>query len=232
MHDFLCGFRMGDAYNSAMAKYPIFLELGGRRVVLIGGGSVALRKAQALLAAGARLVVVAERINDMLEALCRGSDAEVVKAPYSKNYLAGALLAVAATNNHQLNKQIYQDCQELEVLCNVVDVPELCDFFVPAVVKRGDLQIAVSTEGQCPAYAGHVRKKLEQIFTVKHGQFLTELETLRKQIIRDIPEPVDRKTLLGQLVDDKSFDYFVENGSSKWRTFADELIGNLSLAKE
>lgn len=215
-----------------MAKYPIFLELGDRRVVLIGGGTVALRKAQALLAAGARLVVVAERINDMLAALCRDSDAELVKAPYSKSYLSGALLAVAATNNHQLNKQIYQDCQELEVLCNVVDVPELCDFYVPAVVKRGNLQIAVSTEGQCPAYAGHIRKKLETIYTVKHGQFLTELEKLRKQIIRDVPEPADRKTLLGQLVDDKSFEYFVENGSSKWRTHAEELISNLLLTQD
>lgn len=219
-------------YNRNMAKYPIYLELGGRRVVLIGGGTVALRKAQALLDAGARLVVVAERINDILEALCRGSDAEVVKAPYSKSYLAGALLAVAATNNHQLNKQIYQDCQELEVLCNVVDVPELCDFFVPAVVKRGDFQIAISTEGQCPAYAGHIRKKLEEIFTDKHGQFLTELEALRKQIIRDVPEPADRKTLLGQLVDDKSFEYFVENGPSKWRSSANELITKLPLARE
>ena len=219
-------------YNGIMAKYPIFLELGGRRVVLIGGGMVALRKAQALLAAGARLIVVAERINDMLAALCRGSDAELVKAPYSKNYLAGALLAVAATNNHQLNKQIYHDCQELEVLCNVVDVPELCDFYVPAVVKRDDLQIAISTEGQCPAYAGHIRKKLEEMYTVKHGQFLTELEALRKQIIRDVPEPADRKTLLGHLVDDKSFEYFVENGPSKWRTHAGELISNLPIARE
>ena len=215
-----------------MAKYPIFLELGGRRVVLIGGGNVALRKAQALFAAGARLVVVAEHINDMLAALCRGCDAELITSRYSKNYLAGALLAVAATSNHQLNKQIYQDCQELEVLCNVVDVPELCDFFVPAVVKRGDLQIAISTEGQCPAYAGHIRKRLEEIFTIKHGQFLTELETLRNQIIRDVPEPADRKTLLGQLVEDKSFKYFVENGAVKWRSFAEELISNLSLTEE
>ena len=218
--------------NSIMAKYPIFLELGGRRAVLIGGGAVALRKAQALLDAGARLVVVAERVNNMLEALCRSSEVELVKSKYSKSYLAGALLAVAATNNHQLNKQIYHDCQELEVLCNVVDVPELCDFFVPAVVKRDDLQIAISTEGQCPAYAGHIRKRLEEIFTVKHGQFLTELETLRKQIIQDIPDPADRKTLLGHLVDDKSFEYFIENGPSKWRAFADELISNLSLARE
>jgi precorrin-2 dehydrogenase/sirohydrochlorin ferrochelatase len=215
-----------------MAKYPIFLELSGRRAVVIGGGAVAVRKAQSLLAAGARLVVVAERIDDMLTAICRGENAELIKSKYSKNYLAGALLAIAATNNHELNRQIYKDCQELEVLCNVVDEPELCDFFVPAVVKRGDLQIAIGTEGQCPAYAGHIRKKLEDIFTDKHGQFLAELETLRKRIIKDVPESADRKTVLGRLVDDKSFAYFIEKGPAQWRIFADELVNGLLLSRE
>jgi precorrin-2 dehydrogenase/sirohydrochlorin ferrochelatase len=219
-------------YNAVMAKYPIFLELGGRRVVVIGGGAVAVRKAQVLLAAGARLVVVAERIDNMLTVLCRDKNAEIIKSRYSKNYLPEAVLVVAATNNNQLNKQIYKDCQELEILCNVVDVPEFCDFFVPAVVKRGDLQIAIGTGGQCPAYAGHLRKKLERIFTDKHGQFLGELETLRKHIIKDVSDPSDRKIILGRLADDKSFEYFVENGPSQWRTFADELINSLPLARE
>jgi len=207
-----------------MAKYPIFLELAGRRAVVIGGGAVAVRKAQALLAAGARLVVVAEHVDDMLTALCARSEAELVRSRYSKNYLAGAVLAIAATNNQQLNKQIYKDCQELEILCNVVDQPELCDFFVPAVVKRGELQIAIGTEGYCPAYAGHIRKKLERTFSDKHGQFLAELEKLRKRIIKDVPETSDRKALLGQLVDDKSFEYFIENGPAKWQAYADKLI--------
>lgn len=219
-------------YNPAMAKYPIFLELGSRRVVVIGGGAVAVRKVQTLLAAGARVVVVAERIDDMLTALCRNTDVELIKSKYSKNYLAGALLAIAATNNHPLNKQIYKDCQELEVLCNVVDVPELCDFFVPAVVKRGDLQIAIGTEGRCPAYAGHLRKKLEGIFTKQHGQFLAELEKLRKKIIQEVSNPADRKIILGQLADDESFEYFVENGSAKLHLFADELIDNLQSSRQ
>ena len=211
-------------YNSFMAKYPIFLELSGRRVVVVGGGAVAVRKAQTLLAAGARLVVVAEKIDNIPTALCRDKNAELIKSKYSKDYLAEAVLAIAATNNHQLNRRIYKDCQELEVLCNVVDEPELCDFFVPAVVKRGDLQIAVGTEGHCPAYAGHIRKKLEEIFTEKHGQFLAELEMLRKQIIKDVSEPSERKALLGKLADDKSFEYFIENGPAQWRTFAEELV--------
>ena len=211
-------------YNSAIAKYPIFLELNGRRVVVIGGGAVAVRKAQALLAAGARLIVVAQRIDNMLTVLSRNKNAELIKSKYSKDYLAEAVLVIAATNNHQLNKQIYKDCQELEVLCNVVDEPELCDFFVPAVVKRGDLQIAIGTEGRCPAYAGHIRKKLEEIFTEEHGQFLAELEELRKRIIKDVAEPADRKSLLGELADDRSFNYFIENGPAQWRTFAEELV--------
>lgn len=214
-------------YNCVMAKYPIFLELGSRRVVVIGGGAVAVRKVQALLSVGARVVVVAERIDDMMTDLCMGTDAELIKSKYSKNYLAGALLAIAATNNTELNKQIYKDCQELEVLCNVVDAPELCDFFIPAVVKRGNLQIAIGTEGQCPAYAGHTRKKLETIFTEQHGEFLAELEKLREHIIKNVADPADRKTVLGQLADDESFQYFVDNGSAQWHAFADELIDNL-----
>lgn len=212
-----------------MAKYPIFLELSGRRVVLIGGGAVAVRKARSLLAAGARLVVLAEPRfigDDVLTNLCVGSGAELIRSKYSKDYLTGAVLVIAATNDHRLNKQIYKDCQKLEILCNVVDQPELCDFYVPAVVRRDDLQIAIGTEGDCPAYAGHLRKKLEQTFTKKHGEFLAELERLRKHIIEDVLNPADRKALLGELVDDESFEYFVEKGSSAWRDRAEQIIKN------
>jgi precorrin-2 dehydrogenase/sirohydrochlorin ferrochelatase len=217
-------YRAASKYNNiAMAKYPIFLELGGRRAVVIGGGVVAVRKAQSLMAAEARLVIVAERIDDMLTALCTGTNAELIKSRYSKDYLVGAVLVIAATNNHELNKQIYKDCQELEILCNVVDEPELCDFFVPAVVQRGDLQIAIGTDGDSPAYAGHLRKKLEQTFTEEHGRFLDELKAIRKRISRDVPDQADRRALLGQLVDDKSFEYFVENGPAAWRERAEKI---------
>ncbi len=217
-----------------MAKYPIYLELSGRRVVIIGAGAVAVRKARTVLEAGARLVVIAEQINDMPAWLCSCSDAELVKSRYSKEYLAGAVLVIASTNKSKLNKQIYKDCQELEILCNVVDVPELCDFFVPAVTKCGGLQIAVGTDGHCPAYARHIRKKLEKTFTAKHGEFLAELGPMRKQIIENVPDAADRKTLLGQLVDDKSFEYFTENGPDKWRGYANELISkqNSSIAEK
>ena len=207
-----------------MARYPIFLELAGRRAVVVGGGSVAVRKVQTLLTAGARVVVVAEHIDDMMTALCAGTDVEIVKSRYSKNYLTSTLLAIAATNNNELNKRIYKDCQELEILCNVVDVPELCDFYVPALVKRGNLQIAISTDGSSPAYAGHIRKKLEKVFTEKHGQFVAELEALRKRVIEELPTPADRKAVFGELADDQSFQCFDEKGPEAWRDRAEKII--------
>ena len=207
-----------------MAKYPVFLELVGRRVVVIGGGAVAARKAQTILAAGARLVVVADQIDDVLAALCQHTEAELIRSRYSSHYLTGALLAIAATNNRNLNKKIYADCQQLQILCNVADEPELCDFFVPAVVKKGALQIAIGTDGDCPAYAGHIRKKLEQIFTEQHGRFLAELQTLRNRIINELQKPADRKILLGKLVDDESFEYFVEKGPTAWRSRSEKII--------
>jgi precorrin-2 dehydrogenase/sirohydrochlorin ferrochelatase len=223
-----------------MAKYPIFLELANRRVVIVGGGAVAARKAEAILRAGARLVIVAERIDNALRGLCEGTtadsalrpssgqasspQAEFIESKYSKDYLAEATIVIAATDNDRLNKQIYKDCQQLEILCNVVDSPGLCDFYVPAVIKRGDLQIAVGTEGKSPAFAGHIRKKLEKIFTEKHGEFLAELEGLREHIIKNVPDAAERKALLGKLVDDESFEYFVGNGAIAWRRKAGEMM--------
>ena len=93
-----------------MAKYPIFLELAGQRVVLIGGGSVAVRKAQALHAAGARLIVITKEIDPILEAICQRTNAELIRGKYSKEYLANSTLVIAATNNRELNHQIHKDC--------------------------------------------------------------------------------------------------------------------------
>jgi precorrin-2 dehydrogenase / sirohydrochlorin ferrochelatase len=208
-----------------MAKYPIFLELQGRRVVLVGGGTIALRKAQPLIEAGARLIVVAERFDPMLELLCeKERKAEAVKAPYSQEYLVGATLVIAATNNHDLNRQIHHDCQNLDILCNVVDDPQFCDFFAPAVVKRGNLQIAISTGGLYPAYAGHIKKKLEGIFSDAHAAFLVELEGLRTKILGEITDQAERKVIMGKLADDESFNFFVANGAEEWRKYANEYV--------
>lgn len=211
-----------------MAKFPIYLDMSNRRAVVIGGGAVAARKVQALHEAGARVTVIAEHVKPSLEEAFQLPDVELVLCPYHKNYLAGATLAIAATNDEPLNRQVYHDCQELEVLCNVVDQPHLCDFYTPAVVQRGNLQIAIGTDGNCPAYSGHVRRKLEEVFTELHGDFVSHLEKKRTHILQEIADANQRKVLLGQLASDESFEIFRQEGSGPWSEYAHQLIAQNS----
>ncbi len=212
-----------------MAKYPIYLEMSGRRAVVIGAGAVAVRKVQTLAEAGARVTVVAEHFLPGVEETFLEAHVETVVSRYHKDFLVAATLVIAATNNNELNRRIYADCQELEILCNVVDQPLLCDFFVPAVVKRGDLQIAIGTDGNCPAYAGHIRQKLEEMFTETHGRFVDELEKVRSRIIAEISDSDRRKALLGKLASDESFDYFTQHGRDRWHHHANDMIHSTPL---
>ncbi|MBN1123897.1 MAG: bifunctional precorrin-2 dehydrogenase/sirohydrochlorin ferrochelatase [Sedimentisphaerales bacterium] len=207
-----------------MHRYPIYLNLAGKRTIVIGAGTVGARKVLSLADAGARVVVVALHFDSVFAESCNLPNVELIESAYSKDYLASALLCIAATNDPTLNQRIYRDCQELEVLCNVVDVPELCDFYVPAVVQRGPLQIAVSTDGHCPAYAGHVRRKLETLFTETHGRFVEALEQMRREIIQSVDNPNHRKALLGELVKDESLNRFLKEGPDAWFQYAESLI--------
>jgi precorrin-2 dehydrogenase/sirohydrochlorin ferrochelatase len=207
-----------------MTKFPIFLNLTGKRAVVIGAGAVAARKVISLLEAGARVTVVAEHIDDAIKTKCNQPNAEIIEAKYSKDYLVGATLAFAATNDAKTNEQIYKDCQQLEVLCNTVDNPTLCDFFTPAVVKRDDLQIAISTNGNFPAYAGHLRQKLEEIITSEHGRFVMELEKIREKVLADISDENKKKTVLGTLAGDEAFEIFRKKGPDALRIWAEKII--------
>jgi precorrin-2 dehydrogenase/sirohydrochlorin ferrochelatase len=208
-----------------MSKYPIFLELDNKKVVVIGAGSVAADKVKKLLAAGAKVTVIALEAGKEFSEL--KSKVTFQQADYSKDQLTGAILVIAATNDQQLNQQVYRDCYDLNILCNVVDSPELCDFYVPAVAQRGSLQIAVSTDGKCPAYAGRIRKQLEKQFTQEHGRFLDDLELVRQRILEEISEADKRKKLLQELVTDESFEYYKQNGPAAWRDRAENIIKNV-----
>lgn len=206
-----------------MSKYPIFLEMEDRKAVIIGAGVVAVRKAEALLQTGARVAIVSDDPHDKTINLAGSEKAEIVRSKYDKQYIVEADIVIAATNNRQVNERVYKDCQELKIWCNVVDQPELCDFYVPAVVQRGNLQVAISTSGSCPAFSGHLRKKFEQILTEKHGKFVEELRTIREKVLLEVAEP-ERKAVLGQLVDDESFAYFNEKGPAAWSDRAEKII--------
>ena len=160
--------------------YPIALELTGRRCVVVGGGAVGERKARGLLAAGGRVLVITETATAGLEQLEAAGQVELVRRSYVPGDLAGAFLAVAATEDRATNAQVFAESESAGVLLNAVDDPEHSHFAVPAIVRRGDLLLTVSTGGRAPALASRVRRRLEQHFGPEWGQVVALLGEARE----------------------------------------------------
>lgn len=210
-----------------MAKYPLFLDLKNRPVLVVGGGSVAVQKAQGLLEAGAQVTVVAKELCACMESLCQQQDVPTHVDAYKAEYLGETILCIAATNDRQVNEAVFHDCRERRILCNVVDVPDLCDFYVPAVVKRGALQIAIGTDGYSPAYAGQLRRHLETQITDTHGEFVNHLRQQRQVVINKVEES-KRKDVLIKMASEASFKIFAEQGPQSWQEYAGKLIAKAS----
>lgn len=163
--------------------FPMFMKLDGRQCLVVGAGKVGEPKIEGLLEAGARIRVIALEATPQVREWARLDRIELSLRPYASTDLDGAFLAVVATSSRSLNERTYRDAQQRGVLCNVVDVPDLCDFFYPAVVRRGDLQIAVSTAGQSPSLAQKIRLQLEKQFGLAYASWVTELGETRKLIL-------------------------------------------------
>jgi precorrin-2 dehydrogenase/sirohydrochlorin ferrochelatase len=161
----------------------MFLKLEGRQCLAVGAGKVGEPKIGGLLETGARIRVVALNASPTVREWARAGKLELELRAFSAEDLEGAFLAVVATNSRSLNERVYHEAQRRGVLCNVVDVPDLCDFFYPAVVRRGDLQIAVSTSGQSPSLAQKIRQQLEKQFGTGYAAWVAELGETRKLIL-------------------------------------------------
>jgi len=161
----------------------MFLKLEGRRVVVIGAGKVGEPKIEGLLDTSARIRVVALQATDKVRGWAHEGRIELELRAFSTADLEGAFLAVVATSSRSLNEFIYHESQRRGALCNVVDVPEFCDFYYPSVVRRGDLQIAVSTAGKSPSLAQKIRQQLEQQFGPAYAEWVAELGETRKLIL-------------------------------------------------
>src|SRR5712671_4827722 len=144
--------------------FPMFLKLSDRPCLVVGAGTVAESKIASLLEAGGRVRVVAPEATPQVRSWAQSNSIEWRQRSFHPDDLEGMFLVVAATSSTQLQEQIFEEATQRGVLCNIVDVPPLCDFYYPAVVQRGALQIAISTAGQSPALAQRLRKQLEEQF--------------------------------------------------------------------
>ena len=168
-----------------MHKHPIFLDLRDRPVVVVGGGPVAERKIDALLEAGARVTVIATDVTPAIEEWAQAGRVHVERRPYRPGDLGGARLAYAATGDADANRLARQDADAGGVWLNVADEPALCDFFTPAVARRGDLTVAISTNGASPALAARLRAKLQRDLGPEFAELLGQLAALRARYRRE-----------------------------------------------
>jgi precorrin-2 dehydrogenase / sirohydrochlorin ferrochelatase len=163
--------------------FPMFLKLHGKQVLVVGAGAVGEPKIESLLETGARIRVVALEVRSSVREWARAGKIELNLRAFDPDDLNGVFLAVVATSSRSLNERIYREAQLRGVVCNVVDVPDLCDFFYPSVVRRGDLQIAVSTAGQSPSLAQKIRKQLEKEFGPGYAAWVAQLGETRRLIL-------------------------------------------------
>jgi precorrin-2 dehydrogenase/sirohydrochlorin ferrochelatase len=155
--------------------YMACLDLEGRPVLVVGGGAVAREKVAGLLECGARVAVVAPEIDPELER----EHVELVRRPYRESDLDGRLLVVAATSTPSVNRRVFRDAEARGLLCNVVDVPDLCSFILPAVHRQGPIAVAVSTGGASPALAQRLRDDIAGVVGPRHAELALELRALR-----------------------------------------------------
>jgi len=175
-----------------MPLYPLALKIEGRRCVVVGGGAVAERKAASLLECGADVVVVAPEATAELQRWADAGRLRYLARRFEPADVAGALVVIAATNDPAVNTAVAEAGQHSGALVNVVDVPELCDFYVPASVNRGELQVAVSTGGASPMLAKRLRKELERRFGPEYETYLELLARLRSELKAQVPNRIRR----------------------------------------
>jgi siroheme synthase-like protein len=164
------------------AYYPVFLNIRGKKCLVVGGGAVALRRVEALLEHGAHVTAVSPCVTDGIRELAADGKVALVSEKYQTHNLQGMTLVIAATDDPATNRRVAREAAGRRIPVNVVDAPELCNFIVPAVVRRGDLTIAVSTGGESPALARKMRVQLEKQFGEEYAVLTRLVGDVRREM--------------------------------------------------
>lgn len=193
----------------------MFMKLEGKRCLVVGAGKVGEPKIGGLIDTGARVQVVALEASESVHAWAQAGKITLEIRAYVESDLDAVFLAVVATASSDLNESIYREAQRRGVLCNVVDVPEYCDFYYPAVVRRGDLQIAISTNGQSPSLAQKLRQQLERQFGPGYAQWVAELGETRKLVLASDLDLQRKRELLLSLASREALEAALAEESAK-----------------
>ena len=185
-----------------MAVFPLFVELRGKKCVVVGGGEVALRKLEILLQFGANPVIVAPEMNSSIKELGRQGKISITKKEYSRQDIDGAFLVIAAASEREVNENVFRDAQQSNIPVNVADDPGKCTFIFPSVVKRGDLVIGISTSGKYPALSKKIRKTIEEVFPDEYSGILNLLADFRHKVRKGVANREQRERILRCVIDE------------------------------
>lgn len=176
--------------------FPLFLDISKKRVLVVGGGRVAERKVRTLLKFKAKIKVISPEVTKGLERIKDKDLIELERKNYEENDLLGVDFVISATNNRMLNKKVSSDAKKMGVYANIVDDPELCDFIMPSIVKRGPLILAISTSGKAPLFSKKLRKDLEKMISKEYIKYLSKILRLRREIQKKVKEKKLRERML------------------------------------
>lgn len=183
-----------------MRYYPVNLDIRDRSCLVVGGGRVGARKVRTLVRCGARVTVVSPDVIPAMEALAQERTIDLKHRAYRSSDVSGMFLVIGATDDEQLNRRIHADAEAQNILCNIADRPEICNFILPAIVRRGDFVMAISTAGKSPAFAKHIRERLETEFGPEYGDLLDLMGAIRGRLLAQAHEPEAHKPLFERLI--------------------------------
>jgi uroporphyrin-III C-methyltransferase/precorrin-2 dehydrogenase/sirohydrochlorin ferrochelatase len=189
------------------AFYPVYLDLRGRRCVVIGAGTIAQHKIHGLLESGARVTVISPEASSGLEDLADAGQLEILWRPYRRGDLAGAFLAIAATDDHAVNGEAWEEAQARGIPFNSVDDLPRCSFIAPAIHRQGDITITVSTGGKAPALAVRLRDRIAALVTPEYGKLTRLLGGLRSEIAGRIRDFKTRTRAWYRIVDSDAVEF-------------------------
>jgi uroporphyrin-III C-methyltransferase len=185
--------------SEAASLFPLFLKLEGKRCLVVGAGLIGLEKVESLLRCGPFITVVAPQAVAGVQELSASGEIEWLARRYEPEDVVGFDLVIAATSDREVNRAVFEEASRRSILCNTADDPPLCDFFFGSVVRRGALQIAISTAGESPAVAQRLRREIDAQLPPDLGPWLADLGQLRREVLQVKPAGAERKALLHQL---------------------------------
>lgn len=210
-----------------MPLFPLFIDLRGKKCIVVGGGNVAARKIEALIGFEADITVISPEVTDRIKELEQAGELSVIPRGYRGDDLEEAFLAIAATSDRQTNERVYSEAARKNILVNVADNGSKCTFIFPSLVKRNDLVIGISTSRGYPSLSKKVRQEVESAVPEAYGDLLELLKAFRSRVEAEVEDREERKAMLNRIVNEA----FNSDGMvplEKTKSRIEELFGEVS----